>query len=61
MPRNSWSVTVEAELRTKALELALHEAFQGIAPQDTAAIVQRAEVFFAFLMPGTVVKEDEGL
>jgi hypothetical protein len=34
MAKKSLVVTSEAELRTKALELALHEAFQGVAAQD---------------------------
>jgi hypothetical protein len=59
MAKKSLVVTSEAELRTKALELALHEAFQGVAAQDAAAVVARAQAFFEFLMPGYTPPVDE--
>jgi hypothetical protein len=61
MTKKLLSTTVEAELRTKALELALDSSLHTplSTPPDTVAIILRAEAFFAFLTPKDVVKEDE--
>jgi hypothetical protein len=40
---------LDSTLRQKALELALHECFQAIAPSNTEEVLKRAEAFLGFL------------